>query len=108
MPGGAELANPILNSPYLPPEQHFEIGRDGPTGRVLDGRRLSESFIPVPVTKKGKGKAGGEQVALDFDITGERRELNSLINDIRRRVELWRGRRYPGVTPLTRKLLEHW
>ena len=45
---------------------------------------------------------------IDFDLTGERREENSLINDIRARVELWRGRNYPGVTPISRKLLQHW
>jgi type III restriction enzyme len=60
----------------------------------------------VPVSKKGKGT--GEQTALDFDTTGERREANSLINDIRREVERWRAQRFPGVTPYTRKLLLHW
>ena len=43
-----------------------------------------------------------------FDTTGERREQNSLINDIRRQVELWRVRGYVGVTPISRKLMEHW
>ena len=92
------LANPILNSPYFPPEQHFELGPKGPTGTVLRGRRASESFIPVPPSRKGK-KADA-QVEIGFDVTGERREQNSLINDIRQRVELWRGRNYPGVTPV--------
>ncbi|MFZ1590399.1 MAG: DEAD/DEAH box helicase family protein, partial [Candidatus Microthrix parvicella] len=101
------LANPILNSPYFPPEQHFELGPKGPTGTVLRGRRASESFIPVPPSRKGK-KADDAQVEIDFDVTGERREQNSLINDVRQRVELWRNRGYPRVTPMTRKLLEHW
>ncbi len=103
------LGNPILNSPYDAPERHFELGRQGPTGTVLPGRRLSESFIPIPLARKaGKGAGGADQDAFDFDITGERREDNSLINDVRRQVELWRGRRYPWVTPMSRKLLEHW
>jgi type III restriction enzyme len=102
----AALEDPIINSPYLPPERYFEIGHTGPTGRVLPGRRPSESFIPIPQSKKGRTKA--EQVALDFDTTGERREINSLINDIRREVDLWRARAYPGVTPISRKLLQHW
>ena len=75
------ILNPILNSPFDPPERHFELGPHGPTGTILEGRRPSESFIPVPVTKKNKN---AEQQALDFDSTGERREVNSLINDIRR------------------------
>jgi type III restriction enzyme len=33
------LDNPILNSPYDPPERHFELGPGGPTGTILDGRR---------------------------------------------------------------------
>jgi len=97
------LDNPILNSPYEPPAQHFELGPDGPTEAILDGRRLSESFIPIPLSKKKV-----EQQALDFDATGERRELNSLINDVRHAVDLWRARNYNGVTPITRKLLQHW
>lgn len=103
----AVIANPILNGPYDPPERHFEIGPSGPTGEVLAGRRPSESFIPVPPPRKGR-KGAAQQAALDFDVTHERRDRNTLINDIRRQVELWRGRRYQGVTPYSRKLLEHW
>jgi type III restriction enzyme len=101
----ADLSNPIINSPYDPPEAHFEIGPTGPTGRLLPGRRPSESYIPVPVSKKGRPV---EQLTLDFDVTGERREQNSLINDIRREVERWRANNWNGVTPYTRKLLSHW
>jgi len=35
-----------------------------------------------------EGKGTGEHETLDFDVTGERREFNSLINDIRRRIDL--------------------
>ena len=35
------LSNPIINSPYDPPDAHFEIGPTGPTGRLLQGRRPS-------------------------------------------------------------------
>ena len=104
------LSNPILNSPYDPPEQHFVLGPNGPTGEIRPGRRPSESFIPVPVSKKrGKNADAAEQESLDlFDTTGERREVNSLINDIRQRVELWRARGYPHVTPISRKLMQYW
>lgn len=100
----ADLSNPILNSPFDPPERHFELGERGPTGEIKEGRRPSESFIPVPKPTKGSGK----QQALDFDATGERLEQNSLINDIRREVERWRVSNWNGVTPYTRKLLVHW
>jgi type III restriction enzyme len=101
----ADLSNPIINSPYDPPEAYFEIGPAGPTGNLLPGRRPSESFIPVPVSRKGSQAV---QETLDFDITGERREQNTLINDIRREVERWRANNWNGVTPYTRKLLAHW
>lgn len=102
----ADLSNPIINSPYDPPAAHFEIGHDGPTGRLLPGRRPSESYIPLPVGRKNP--RDNLQEAFDFDITGERREQNSLINDIRREVEKWRAGNWNGVTPYTRKLLAHW
>ena len=105
----ADLDNPILNRPYEAPVAHFVLGSSGPTGEVKDGRRPSESFIAVPAGRRGKSLAGGgEQQGFDFDLTGERRETNTLINDIRRRVEVWRNGNYNGVTPVTRKLLLHW
>ena len=100
------LANPILNGPYDIPSQHFEMGAHGPTGNVLPGRRLSESFIPIAALKKGID--GSVQEALEFEGTSERRERNSLINDLRREVEIWRAQGYARVTPMTRKLLLHW
>ena len=113
----ADLSNPVLNGPYDPPDHHFEIGPQGPTGNVLPGRRLSESFIPIAQAKKGRLAAAKRgptpatllaQEELDLDVTGERREANTLINDLRREVELWRARGYGRVTPTTRKLLEYW
>jgi hypothetical protein len=103
----AQIDNPILNGPYDQPDRYYEIGPQGPTGEIRDGRRPSESFIPVAATKKGKGQ--GVQQEIDFDLTGKRREKNSLINDLRREVEKWRrGGHYDGVTAITRKLLQHW
>ncbi|MCA2245923.1 DEAD/DEAH box helicase family protein, partial [Mycobacterium sp. WUMAC-067] len=102
----AHIDNPILNGPYDEPDRYYEIGPQGPTGEIRDGRRPSESFIPVAAIKK-KGK--GVQQEIDFDLTGERREKNSLINDLRREVEKWRrDGQYIGVTPISRKLLQHW
>jgi len=110
MASAETLANPILNSPYDPPGRHFVLGPHGPTGEIRVGRRPSESFIPIPVGRRQKDQTpeATEQEALDFDVTGERREANSLINDLRARVDLWRARGYPRVTPISRKLLQHW
>jgi len=98
------IANPILNSPYDSPGRYFEIGPQGPSGVILDGRRPSESYIPIPRARKGKV----EQGALDFDVTGERRERNTLINDLRREIQRWRQRDYERATPISRKLLQYW
>jgi type III restriction enzyme len=104
------IDNPILNSPYEQPDRHYVIGQTGPTGEIRDGRRPSESFIPIALAAKGrKSKDGSEQGQIDFDATGERREKNTLINELRRDVERWRmGGHYADVTPITRKLLQHW
>ncbi|MEC3979521.1 DEAD/DEAH box helicase family protein [Amycolatopsis sp. H20-H5] len=104
------IDNPILNSPYEQPDQHYAIGPKGPTGEIQVGRRPSESFIPIAVTKKRRsGQDDAPQIEFDFDATGERRERNTLINDIRRDVAKWRrDGEYAGVTPITRKLLQHW
>ncbi|GAB7143900.1 BPTD_3080 family restriction endonuclease [Mycobacterium riyadhense] len=102
------IANPILNSPYEAPTRHFEIGPSGPTGVILAGRRPSESYIPIPATRKVRRNGDGVQQRLDFDITGERRERNTLINDLRREIERWRGRDYERATPISRKLMQHW
>ena len=98
------LENPILNSPYDAPAEHFEVEPGvGPTGVIKTGRRPSESFIPIPLARKGKAT----QAKLAFDGS-ERAERNALINDIRDAVDLWRARGYPGASPISRKLMQHW
>ena len=50
------LSDPILSPPYVVPERHFALGPSGSTGQILPDRQLSESFIPVPPSKKTRGK----------------------------------------------------
>ena len=103
------LDNPILNRPYDVPTRYFEMGPHGPTGVIQQGRRPSESLIPIAASRKGVKQADGSmQAALDVELTAERRERNDLINDLRREVERWRHRDYERVTPTSRKLLQHW
>ena len=97
------IENPILNSPYREPSRHFMFDDDGITDRVADGRRSSTYFVPVPQPKK-KGK----QLVLDSQWTEGRMKPNDFINDVRQRVSIWRGAGYPGITAVTRRLLEHW
>ena len=49
------IVNPIINSPYVEPTRHFYFDEDGITDRVVDSRRISSYFVPIPKPKK-KGK----------------------------------------------------
>lgn len=101
-----DLANPILNGPYDIPSRHFVMGPKGPTGDIRDGRRPSESFVPIAGAVKGADDS--LQGMLELEGTTERRELNSLINSIRHDVDLWRSQNYPRATAISRKLMLHW
>jgi type III restriction enzyme len=96
------IENPILNGPYEAPARHFRFDEEGITDKVVDGRRRSSYFMPIP-----KAKKRGGQLVFD-EWTGDRIEENRLINQIRDRVGRWRGAGWPGVTPTTRSLLEYW
>ena len=73
------------------------------------GDDLIRAHRPFRHLAEDLSAAGFPVLRFDFDGTGERREKNTLINDIRRDVAKWRrGAQYPGVTPITRNLLQHW
>jgi type III restriction enzyme len=98
------IDNPIINSPYRPPAKHFEFDNEGITDRIIEGRRPSSYFVPVPRPRKR-----GASRQLDFgELTADQIEKNQLVNDIRTRVGSWREAGHPGVTPVTRRLLEYW
>lgn len=98
------ITNPILNSPFAEPRQHFEFDERGViTGAVASGRRRSLYFTPIPGTKK----RSGPQTSLDLD-SNDKVEENKLINQIRSDVAVWRLGGYHGVTQTSRRLLEHW
>lgn len=101
------IENPIINSPFTEPQRHFRFGDDGITNDIIEQRRKSQYFIPIAQPKK-KDK----QLELDFGSwTQDRIEENKFINDIRILVSSWRRGGYRGhtnITPITRRLLEHW
>ncbi|WFE20935.1 DEAD/DEAH box helicase family protein [Solwaraspora sp. WMMD937] len=97
------IENPIINSPYVPPTRHFAFDRDGITSEIVPERRKSSYFVPVPRPRKGSRQLEIPQVVTYDDI----RE-NKQVNEIRARVDNWRRDGWPGVTPVTRRLLEHW
>jgi type III restriction enzyme len=97
------IENPILNSPYEEPRRHFRFSDEGITNEVVEARRVSSYFMPIPAPKK-KGK----QLAFDTEWTKDRVEENKFINRVRGRVAQWRQGGYVGITKTTRQLLEYW
>lgn len=104
---------PILNSPYLYPNRHWELDSSGqPTQQIADSRRTAEFITPIPQPKKRKGKS--EQAELDIadEVSDEEQKYHSaIINGVRAEVDKWRNIPNPndwGVTPETARLLQHW
>lgn len=98
------IENPIINSPFDEPTRHFRFTDEGITNEIDDGRRTSSYFVPIAKPKK----KGAQQLPFDTEWTQDRIEENKLVNDIRRRVALWRKGGYVGVTPTTARLLTYW
>jgi type III restriction enzyme len=97
------IENPIINSPFTEPTRHFRFTDEGITNEEVDGRRTSSYFIPI-----AKPKKKGKQLQFDTEWTQDRIEENKLVNDIRRRVALWRKGGYVGVTPTSARLIAYW
>ncbi len=114
----AFFEQPILNSPYLYPNRHWELDESGqPTQQIVEKRRRADFITPIPKPKKRKKKGDGTQAALVFDegkglsTAAQQYDPTSVINNVRRHVERWRA--IPNskdwrVTPETARLLEHW
>jgi type III restriction enzyme len=99
----ALIDDPILNSPFREPIRHFKFDEDGITNEILNGRRPSSHFVPIPRAKK-KGK----QLQFETEWTKDRIEPNQVVDRIRQRVGAWRQGGYVGVTGTTARLLRYW
>lgn len=100
------IENPVLNSPFEEPKRHFRFTEDGITDEIIEERRISQYFVPIPRPKKRGGK--DKQLSFDTEWTADRVEENKDINRIRERVAIWRKGGYVGITKTTSKLLEYW
>jgi type III restriction enzyme len=100
------IENPIINSPFDEPTRHFRFNDEGITDEEVVGRRVSSYFVPIARPKKKNGTA--EQAVFETEWTQDRIEENKLVNDIRRRVVIWRKGGYVGVTPTTARLIAYW
>ena len=84
----------IINSPYEEPERHWRYERVTRTFDLAEGRRPAGYVV-----------ASGDSKV--FDDPGIFVEI-PLVNQIRPRVETWRKAGYPGVSSITKRLLDHW
>ncbi len=84
----------IINSPYQEPQQHWRYERETRQFNLVAGRRP-----PGYVVASGASQA--------FDDPGIFVEIPR-VKMIRERVKGWREKGYPGVSSITRRLLEHW
>ena len=71
---------------------------------MLDGRRISEYFVPIPRAKKKNPK----QLSFETEWTADRLQENQFINQVRERVSTWRQGGYLGITRISARLLEYW
>ncbi|MFS8776908.1 BPTD_3080 family restriction endonuclease [Synechococcus sp. W70.1] len=84
----------IINSPYEEPKYHWHYDRKTRTFELVEGRRPAGYVVATPGSKS-------------FDDPGIFVEI-PLVNQIRPRVKAWREAGYPGVTAITKRLLEYW
>jgi len=84
----------IINSPYEEPKHYWSYDRESRTFDLSEGRRPAGYVIASQSSKA-------------FDDPGIFVPI-PLVNQMRPRVKAWREAGYPGVTGITKRLLEHW
>lgn len=97
------IENPIINSAYAEPTRHFRFDDEGITDEIVEARRPSSYFVPIPAARRRGG-----QLAFDTEWTKDRVQENARVNRIRDLVIHWRKLGHPGITVATRRLLEYW
>ncbi|MDR2798243.1 MAG: DEAD/DEAH box helicase family protein [Treponema sp.] len=90
----AKIDQLIINVPYEEPKEHWKYNDQQQTFEREKGRRPAGYFV---ATQGSKG----------YNDMGDFKPIPR-INEIRRRVKAWKNAGYPGITGITRKLLEHW
>ena len=90
--------NPILNSPYREPERYWLYDAAG-MPRVENGRRPAGYYF------RARARANERQLSM---LSDEQFEELAVVNQVRQQVRAWRAAGYPGATPVTRQLLDHW
>lgn len=58
------IENPIINSPFSEPTQHFRFTDEGITNEIVEEHRVSSYFVPIARPKKK-----GRQLTFDTEWT---------------------------------------
>jgi type III restriction enzyme len=84
----------IINSPYVEPKEHWSYNPNTQAFDRMPSRRSTGYFVAGPIST-------------EYNDLDEFKQI-PLVNEIRKRVKIWKNNNYPGVTGITRKLIEHW
>lgn len=100
------MNNPIINSPYKEPNRHFKADERGISDEIIEERRPSSFYIPVPRTRKRDRQL--ELNLADGAFSDEMQKENEFINKVRAKIKEWRDGGYSGITKTSRDLLYYW
>jgi type III restriction enzyme len=92
--GQKSIPQLIINSPYAEPKEHWKYHRE-------------TRLFTLEKERRQAGYIRASEKSRSFDDPGEFFELG-LVNQIRPRIKKWREADYPGVTGITKRLLQHW
>ncbi len=95
--GGRGDRQPDPQRAVRPPStRHWRFDDSRITDEVVEGRRTSGYFVPVP-----QARHQGAELAIETEWTLDRLEPNDLVNQLRSRLDLWRRQGRPHVTSTT-------
>jgi hypothetical protein len=97
LPVTPAVEQPILNSPYYEPEEHWGYGK----ASRMPGRRPATYFWTTQRT-------GSEQLQMEGITSDYGAEDMPIVNALREDVKKWRNSNYENATQITRQLLRHW
>ena len=93
-----QVESPIVNSPFLPPQRHWQV-EEGTPPQLVHARRKPVYYYRPPsyeVSKEGMDEEVGYQIEL------------LLVSRIRARLAEWQAAGFPGASKVTLELLAYW
>lgn len=106
-----EVENPIINSPFVIPQYHWQIEKDKSPLKAK-GRRSASYFYRVPESS-GRGRRSQDQLSLGGEMGVGQQEDLPIVNWIRIRLQEWRdgsltGLPYDGASSVSKELIRLW